>query len=109
MTYPGVHYHGHHSGEYDWRTDPKYNKDIEVDPRDIGLTKVEDYVFPFEGRDDWGKYEPVDPRHHYSNTLVYKPDNQPVGGLPNYRRSPYWNPESDINHEYDYESEDYDY
>ena len=37
MTYPGVHYHGHHGGDYDWRNDPKYNKDIEVDPRGISI------------------------------------------------------------------------
>lgn len=33
MKYPGVDYHGHHDAEYDWRTDPSYNQDLETDPR----------------------------------------------------------------------------
>jgi hypothetical protein len=34
MKYPGVEYGGHHHhNEYDWRTDPTVNKDIELDCR----------------------------------------------------------------------------
>ena len=67
MKYPGVDYHSHHHDEYDWRIDPKYNKDLEYDPRgliiyilrkyfiDYGNQDVSTYSFPFEGRDDWAK------------------------------------------------------
>lgn len=38
MKYPGVDYSGHHHHEpYDWRKDPKVNKDIEEDTRYRGL------------------------------------------------------------------------
>jgi hypothetical protein len=43
--------HGHVK-EYDWRDDPAVNKDIYVDPRDIGWNP-EKYTFPYQGKDDW--------------------------------------------------------
>ncbi len=43
--------HGHHK-EYDWRDDPAVNKDIYVDPRDVGWNP-EKYTFPYQGTDDW--------------------------------------------------------
>jgi hypothetical protein len=72
MKYPGVDYNHHHHHEYDWRADPLVNKDIEIDVRgkdypilndfqilDTGRANpipVEEYVTPFEGRDDWGDF-----------------------------------------------------
>jgi len=78
MKYPGVDYHSHHHDEYDWRTDPKYNKDLEYDPRDYGNQDVSTYSFPFEGRDDWAKPVTTDMSYLYSNTLVFKPENMKV-------------------------------
>lgn len=42
--------HGHEV--YDWRDDPKYNKELDVDPRDRGWDHGK-YTFPYDGRDDW--------------------------------------------------------
>ena len=44
--------HGHHHvKEYDWRDDPKFNKDLYKDVRDIGWDPSE-YKYPYEGRED---------------------------------------------------------
>lgn len=40
MKYPGVDYHAHHHAAYDWRTDPKFNKDIEKDVRGNSIIQL---------------------------------------------------------------------
>jgi hypothetical protein len=41
MKYPGVNYGGHHHHEtYDWRTDPKVNKDIEENVMGILIINI---------------------------------------------------------------------
>lgn len=84
-----------------------------------GKEKNDTYVTPFEGRDDWSKHWNHDPSHLYSVDLVLKPENHKVTGyLHNPRRIPKWNQVkkyikirkvNDVNHEYHYESEDYDF
>lgn len=65
---------------------------------------------PFEGRDDWSKLWTADTSYLYSLDLVLKPENHKVTGyLHNPRRIPKWNYINDVNHEYHYESEDYDF
>ena len=61
--------------EYDWRDDPKYNKDLYIDPRHTGWNP-ETYTFPYEGRTDW--YMPEFPQNFdFSNVaLNLRPDNK---------------------------------
>eukprot|EP01017_Pseudomicrothorax_dubius_P024192 TRINITY_DN2574_c0_g1_i1.p1 TRINITY_DN2574_c0_g1~~TRINITY_DN2574_c0_g1_i1.p1 ORF type:complete len:258 (+),score=64.90 TRINITY_DN2574_c0_g1_i1:122-895(+) len=100
------HGHGHHK-VYDWRDDPKINKDLYVDARD-GDIDPSTYTFPYQGKDDW--YFPC-----FENkvdlddiTLNVRPENRPSFDFPQLT-APYWNPDSDMAHEYDYESEDLDF
>lgn len=44
---------GHHHAPYDWRSDPKVNKDIEEDIRDRGWD-TKSYDFPYTKKhEDW--------------------------------------------------------
>lgn len=51
------HGHGHHVKEYDWRDDPKINKELYVDIRDKGWNPDE-YTFPYEGKMEWYRIFP---------------------------------------------------
>ncbi len=46
------HGHGHHVKEYDWRDDPKVNKELEEDIRDRGWNP-EEYTTPYSGTMQW--------------------------------------------------------
>ena len=47
-THDSHHDHGHGHKEYDWRDDPKLNKELEEDIRDRGWNP-ETYTFPYSG------------------------------------------------------------
>ena len=57
--------HGHHVKEYDWRDDPKVNKDLEEDIRDRGWNP-EEYTTPYSGTMEWYR---VFPENYDSSNL----------------------------------------
>lgn len=59
MKYPGVDYGGHHHHEaYDWRKDPKVNKDLEENV----MGKVNSSIFFFTKNVD---------KHTYNNIVIH--------------------------------------
>ena len=68
--------HGHHHvKEYDWRDDPKYNKDLYKDIRDIGWDPTE-YKCPYEGREDWDLPFPP-PKYNLDDVSInLRPENR---------------------------------
>lgn len=104
-----AHGHGHHHHkEYDWRDDPKVNKDLYDDVRGRGWNP-ENYTFPYEGRDDW--YFINHPKELKIDQLTHnlRPEFKPSTELNNTMTANEWSMEGDIAHEYDYESEDLDF
>jgi hypothetical protein len=66
----------HHEVEYDWRDDPKVNKDLVVDIRDVGW-HPEHYTFPYEAPADTWLFasRPLD-YNGQDITLNYLPENK---------------------------------
>ncbi|EWS73300.1 hypothetical protein TTHERM_000470561 (macronuclear) [Tetrahymena thermophila SB210] len=101
---------GHHHHEYDWRDDPKVNKDIEEDIRDRGW-HPETYDFPYTKKhDDW-VFDVTMPSQNYQTDLTVNihPENKKMHVMKQVMRQSYWDAEHDMAHEYDYESEDLDF
>jgi len=102
-------HHGHHAKEYDWRDDPKYNKDLYRDVRDIGWDPTT-YTYPYQGREEFSSPFPSKNINLDDVTLNIRPENRKyhvdATGL---MRATYWNPDGDFAHEADYESEDLDF
>lgn len=70
---------GHHHDAYDWRDDPKVNKDIEEDIRDRGWD-VKSYTFPYSKKhDDW-IFDVTMPSGNYQTDLTVNihPENKPI-------------------------------
>lgn len=68
--------HNHHH-QYDWRDDPKVNKDIEEDIRDRGWDP-KTYDFPYTRKhDDW-KFDITMPSANYQTDLTVNihPENK---------------------------------
>jgi hypothetical protein len=72
------HGHGHHAKEYDWRDDPKVNKDFQVDWKDRGWD-ISSYTFPYQGKDDW--FFPAHPEGVDLDTpyINLRPENRVAG------------------------------
>lgn len=110
MKYPGVDYNPAHGKPYDWRDDPKYNPDVTQLSRHRGCPDPKTYVWPFEGRTEYENLGLSVPQDHlYTPTLIMKPENKKVLEQYTNLRAAEWDPESEVNHEFDYESEDCDF
>lgn len=98
----------HHHEEYDWRFDPEVNTDLATNIRNKGYDHTK-YKFPYEGVSDW-KFPSLPENWDPSNLkLDLQPQNIKNDGLYNSMPAAYWNPEADLPHEFDYESEDRDF
>jgi hypothetical protein len=103
------HGHGHDHHHYDWRDDPKVNKDLTEDWANRGFPDPEHYHFPvhFQGNMCTDSYFPAS----------YNPKDLTMNLVPGWRHiyqaslppsAAEMNMWHDINHEIEHESEDFD-
>lgn len=110
MKYPGINYYPAHAHEYDWRDDPKYNPDITILSRHKNCPDPATYVWPFEGRSEYPIYGLTVPTDYlYKPNLIFKAENKRVEEEYTPLKVAVWDPDGEVNHEFDYESEDCDF
>ncbi|CAD8056116.1 unnamed protein product [Paramecium primaurelia] len=110
MYYPGVNYNEAHSKPYDWRDDPKHNPDYLIPTKHINCPDPKTYVWPFEGRlEPFNPSEALSQNHLYDSSLLLKPENKQVGQPIHHLTAAQQDQDADVNHEFDYESEDCDF